>query len=139
MFTEKLLHSGAAGASRQLVNRSIALAQTDDRFNIGRRQEFSEPPDTTFVCRVPRNLALTPGLLQGIRIGGMRSTVSRSPGGIENLQQIAARETAKILLRDVRQSATSDAAKGSPCFLPGTSLLRSSVMDLRLGFGSVSH
>src|SRR3954469_346728 len=139
MFAEKLLHSGAAGASRQLVNWGIALAQTDDGFIIGRRQEFSESPDTTFVGRVPRNLALTPGLLQGIRIGGLRSTVSRSPGRIENLQQIAARDTAKILFRAVRQSATTDAAKGSPCFLPGPSLLRSFMMDLRLRFGSVSH
>src|SRR5579871_5797700 len=93
MFGVQQLDSSDACAIRELVERRIALAESDCAVLCNRRQNLTKTPDTTLINLSAGGSPLTPECLEfgGIQTGSLAGV----PRGKGNFQQIAALGTAQ--------------------------------------------
>src|SRR5579864_2866386 len=87
MFSVKLLDSGARCAVRQLINRSVPLANGDDLFlgNLG--EDFPESPDPALVGRSKRRTTIAPEPFQRNRTQATGTSIL--PAGKNDFEQVA--------------------------------------------------
>ena len=57
-----------AGAARELIERSVAFAQSDHVLFGNLREEFAEAPDAALVERFEQSLAMKPESFQGRKV-----------------------------------------------------------------------
>ena len=107
MLGKKLTQTRNTCTARQLIQRTVPLAQRDDLLAVVEAgQEFTETPNAAFVDRKSRGPALAPESPERAVID------SRAPTGINDFQQVAATGAAKVR----RGFCTHHAAANAPQF-----------------------
>src|SRR5258706_13188086 len=93
-----------AGAARELIERSVAFAQSDHVLLGILREKFAEAPDAALVERFEQGLTMKPESFQRGRVV--------TPFRQNEFQQVAATGAAEVLGSEGGRGAARDAAEG---------------------------